>query len=505
MGRTAVTAAVLLTAIPISLLLNSIVPHPYMDEIFHVPQAQKYCNGDFWYWDPMITTPPGLYGLSLAYIAYLFPFKFITNQQSFSSLCTTPILRSTNIILTIICSILIHDIMMVLKPGMNEKKATRYAILAGLYPLHWFFTFLYYTDVASLTAVLAMYLSCLKKRFWISALFGALAILCRQTNAIWVLFVAGNGAISYIEDLYANNYKVKIEENDNSRTDVEIKPISQNLRRRKKNNDKNTNKLLSSDSSQRQLDYSLGLIHEIIYICQKIWQFKWRVIIAFMPFILVLFAFVAFIFWNGGIVLGAKEAHVVSPHFAQIFYFGLISALAAFPLHFDPRKISELFHLFMQNKIRNIFLIISSLCLSTTAIHYFSIAHPYLLADNRHYTFYIWRRIIQAHWSMKYILIPLYIYSWLSIITSLGKENKRIWILSYILSVALVLVPAPLIEFRYFTIPLILSFVHSPIMSDFNILILGFIYAFVNIITLGLFLFRPFEWEHEHGIQRFMW
>jgi hypothetical protein len=30
------------------------------DEFFHVPQAQKYCEGDY-SWDPMITTPPGLY------------------------------------------------------------------------------------------------------------------------------------------------------------------------------------------------------------------------------------------------------------------------------------------------------------------------------------------------------------------------------------------------------------------------------------------------------------
>ena len=30
------------------------------DEPFHVPQAQAYCNGDYWTWDPKITTPPGL-------------------------------------------------------------------------------------------------------------------------------------------------------------------------------------------------------------------------------------------------------------------------------------------------------------------------------------------------------------------------------------------------------------------------------------------------------------
>ena len=32
----------------------------YEDEYFHVPQAQKYCKGDY-SWDPKITTPPGLY------------------------------------------------------------------------------------------------------------------------------------------------------------------------------------------------------------------------------------------------------------------------------------------------------------------------------------------------------------------------------------------------------------------------------------------------------------
>ena len=33
---------------------------PLQDEPFHVPQAQAYCRGDYWSWDPKITTPPGL-------------------------------------------------------------------------------------------------------------------------------------------------------------------------------------------------------------------------------------------------------------------------------------------------------------------------------------------------------------------------------------------------------------------------------------------------------------
>ncbi|XP_078178215.1 DIE2/ALG10 family isoform X2 [Carex rostrata] len=457
----------------------------------------------------MITTPPGLYGLSLAYIASLFPGKWILNLSQ-SDLCTTPILRSTNVVLAIICSILVRGIVMHLKPGTTERKASLYAICVGLLPVHWFFTFLYYTDVASLAAVLAMYLTCLKKNFWFSAMFGAVAVLCRQTNVIWVIFITANGAISYVEDLSAKehplreNYDMQIGKHERVPTEKETKAFSSNLRKRQKYGT-TTSEVLCSDSSEKPLDHAPGLIGDIIAICKTFWYVKWRVLVAFTPFAFVLAAFGAFVFLNGGIVLGAKEAHVVSPHFSQILYFGLVSTAAAFPLHFSPNHAVQLFHLFAKNRSRNIVLFFAAICVSTIWVKYFSIAHPYLLADNRHYTFYIWRRLIQAHWSIKYALVPLYVYSWLSILTTLGKEQKSIWVLSYFISVALVLVPAPLIEFRYFTIPLVLLIIHSSIMSERNLLLLSFVYAVVNALTMALFLFRPFHWAHEHGTQRFMW
>ena len=37
------------------------------------------------------------------------------------------------------------------------------------------------------------------------------------------------------------------------------------------------------------------------------------------------------------------------------------------------------------------------------------IHHPFLLSDNRHYTFYVWRRIFMLHPIMPYLLIPGYI------------------------------------------------------------------------------------------------
>uniref|UniRef100_A0AC34GLB7 Dolichyl-P-Glc:Glc2Man9GlcNAc2-PP-dolichol alpha-1,2-glucosyltransferase n=1 Tax=Panagrolaimus sp. ES5 TaxID=591445 RepID=A0AC34GLB7_9BILA len=62
------------------------VPEPYMDEIFHINQTQAYCNGEYQYWNPMITTPPALYLLTPKFLcfgherfinSFIFPFLFI--------------------------------------------------------------------------------------------------------------------------------------------------------------------------------------------------------------------------------------------------------------------------------------------------------------------------------------------------------------------------------------------------------------------------------------------
>jgi alpha-1,2-glucosyltransferase len=87
----------------------------------------------------------------------------------------------------------------------------------------------------------------------------------------------------------------------------------------------------------------------------------------------------------------------------------------------------------------------------------------------------------------------------------LGKSQSRVWVLSYILSVALVLVPAPLVEFRYYTIPFVILILHSPMIGNGKLFALGSLYVAANLFTLVMFMFRPFHWEHESGTQRFMW
>ncbi|KAG0450777.1 hypothetical protein HPP92_026578 [Vanilla planifolia] len=510
MGRLVVAALVSLWVIPISIVVNAIVPDPYMDEIFHIRQAQRYCSGDFKTWDPMITTPPGLYYLSLVLRASLFPgMCFAKGIQSFPELCSTAFLRSTNAVLAIVCSVLVYDLLISLWPSLSKKMATIYSIVISLYPLHWFFTFLYYTDVASLTAVLAMYLASLRRHFFVSAMLGAFATVLRQTNVVWVVFVAACGAISFVEHLCMKDQVNLVEQNQkiekkNVASEKKEIAVAPTLRKRKINAPMKSCQFPNTSAVDGHPVNDSGLINETVDVVFMLWYLKWNVLFTFWPYALILLAFAAFVVLNGGIVLGAKEAHLVSPHFAQLMYFGLAAAAALAPAHFTLGQGSTLYQSLRRNKISNTVKLLVSLVMGLISVHFFSIVHPYLLADNRHYTFYIWRKVIQAHWLVKYLLVPVYIYSWLSIISALGRSRRKVWVLLFCLACAAVLIPAPLVEFRYYTIPLYLLILNTRI-GNMQWMAIGVLYTSVNIITMFIFLFKPFHWDNELGIQRFIW
>ncbi|KAG2262377.1 hypothetical protein Bca52824_069456 [Brassica carinata] len=289
-----------------SMIVNHIVPDPYMDEIFHVPQAQQYCSGNFRSWDPMITT---LLDCTIYHLHMLL-------------LCFQELL----------CGVLVYEIIRFLGPSLSDRKATLMALVVSLYPLHWFFTFLYYTDVASLTAFLAMYLACLRKRYFLSALFGTLAILIRQTNVVWMLFVACSGVLDFTLDSPSRQKdKQKVNQDLHQSTDRKEATLRSNLRRRKHDSSLDARDRFDRGKSASSTEDTSGLVYDVYAVISTSWNMKWKILVKFSPFIVVVVAFGIFILWNGGIVLGAKEAHVVSPHFAQIMYFSLVSALFTAP------------------------------------------------------------------------------------------------------------------------------------------------------------------------------
>uniref|UniRef100_A0A0R0F1X7 Dol-P-Glc:Glc(2)Man(9)GlcNAc(2)-PP-Dol alpha-1,2-glucosyltransferase n=1 Tax=Glycine max TaxID=3847 RepID=A0A0R0F1X7_SOYBN len=371
MGKIALAVIVSLWVIPTTVMVNRIVPEPYMDEIFHIPQAQQYCKGNFGSWDPMITTPPGLYYLSLAHVASLFPGFYCVEAASISDLCSAAILRSINGVLAVVCSLILYDIVTHLKPTLNDRKAMLHAVVLSLYPLHWFFTFLYYTDVASVTAVLAMYLASLKKNYWFSALIGAFAVVIRQTNIIWVLFVACTGIIN-ISVAHAK-HSTKTDE-----PDVSIKhglayatgtnTEGFNLRKRKivKSIGNSSSSLLASSPS-----FSSGFADEIWSILLTLWYMKWELLISFSPYLMMVVAFLLFVYWNGSVVLGAKEAHAVTPHFAQMLYFSLVSVLAQAPMHFTITKAVDLFQMFRKSRALLFFQMFLALVVGLLSVHFF--------------------------------------------------------------------------------------------------------------------------------------
>ncbi|XP_073313135.1 dol-P-Glc:Glc(2)Man(9)GlcNAc(2)-PP-Dol alpha-1,2-glucosyltransferase isoform X2 [Primulina huaijiensis] len=440
MGRVAVAAAVSLWLIPISILVNRIVPDPYMDEIFHVPQAQKYCGGNFRSWDPMITTPPGLYILSLAYVASLFPGLYCLRAvSSFSDSCSTSILRLTNGVLTVL---------------------------------------------------------------------GALSVLMRQTNIIWMLFVACAAVIDFTHS--HKNDCLKVDESSMSKEkDTQIADnrgasVATKLRKRRNGNGLGSRNNVTSQASGPTTSSS-GLFDEIWDVIIISWHFLWELLATFSPFFVIFMAFVAFVCWNGSIVLGAKDAHSVSPHFSQLLYYSLVSALFMVPAHFSLQQAAVLFRQMSRNKMFSFFQSIVALTICFLSVKIFSIAHPYLLADNRHYPFYLWRKIVNYHWSTKYLMVPLYVYSMFSIVANLAKGQKKIWVMVYILACAGALIPTPLVEFRYYTVPFYFLILHTRIDDNKSWLILGTHYLAINCFTMFMFLFKPFSWSHEAGTQRLMW
>ena len=202
-------------------------------------------------------------------------------------------------------------------------------------------------------------------------------------------------------------------------------------------------------------------------------------------------------------------------------------------------------------------------------VHFNTIVHPFTLADNRHYPFYVFRYFILPPYR-KYLLAPIYVACGWLCITALGPASSaataRIstttsktaadgtrsvtfarvdtvhvsFVLVFLVSTALSLVTAPLVEPRYFLIPWLIWRLHVPellesdtaqketpktvskksndsskpgvLSSLFEVLARSapsielLWYMAVNALTGYLFLARPFAWTQEpEKMQRFMW
>ncbi|RWS07343.1 putative Dol-P-Glc:Glc(2)Man(9)GlcNAc(2)-PP-Dol alpha-1:2-glucosyltransferase-like protein, partial [Dinothrombium tinctorium] len=88
-------------------LVNEEVSVAYMDEQFHVKQARHYCVGNFTTWDPKITTPPGLYLITLGFLK---PFSelYAFGEEDSAKICPLFMLRSMNVVFTVANTYLLY-------------------------------------------------------------------------------------------------------------------------------------------------------------------------------------------------------------------------------------------------------------------------------------------------------------------------------------------------------------------------------------------------------------
>lgn len=184
------------------------------------------------------------------------------------------------------------------------------------------------------------------------------------------------------------------------------------------------------------------------------------------------------------------------------------------------------------------------LLIGITTVHYNTIIHPFTLADNRHYVFYVFR-ILRRHPAIKYLAVPVYyICSWiaLQVLASQSEGKAKVeqsrdnldptideashqpcqlsFVFVWLAVSALSLISAPLVEPRYFIIPWIMWRLHVPSISaspsskrnprtyplDMRLVIeTAWLLAF-NGLTVYNFLYRGFTWVSEPGkVQRFLY
>lgn len=386
-----------------------LVPEQYMDEIFHVRQALEYFKGNWTEWDPMITTPPGLYVLSVIILRL---FRVSGSLEN---------LRWLNVGIGILILIVARSI----AKSTHKAFANERAFLIALLPNLLIFFGLYYTDAGSVLFCLLAHLGLIKGRIWSFMLVSLISLTFRQTNIIWVAcFSIADRICSHVNG------------------DLKKLWIKRNLYYK--------DLLLSST-------------------------------------LLVIFA--VGVYLNGGIVLGDKTSHSASLHFAQFFYCTSLIFLFCWPL-----LISSI------HKLRVIpFILVSCSCY--VSIRYGTIVHPYLLADNRHWTNFIWRRVLKYEF-IRYALIPIHSISVLLISEALMNRGL-LWVLGYFGTCAIVLIPSPLIEPRYYILPLVVFILNCNMSIKRTVILQICVFIVINMFIIGMFLYRPFIYANE--LQRRIW
>jgi len=329
------------------------------------------------------------------------------------------------------------------------------------YPLLLFFGCFYYTDNISLLVVLCYLLLQIREAQPMSLTVGIVALFCRQTNIVW-LFFASAIAVLYQDSGLGSAIRTldkQLGEIQFPRCRYHIDQIS-----------------------------SLGVfaVYGILFDMNKMRNIVYSMSSALINAVI----FITFIWINDGqIVLGDKSAHQPCIHLLQFAYFGLFNLFFAAPILLT--NLSLYLSFLWRHKMA-----FFGLCLTLAYLQLQPIVHPYLLADNRHYTFYLFKILLKLKW----LMIPVYAGGIMFIIFQLPQSV--LLQTAYFVCTAATIVPQRLLEFRYFMVPYVLLQIFtirrpSRLCLIYNLLI--------NAFTFYVFKTKEIRWNDINEVQRMFW
>ncbi|XP_061393164.1 putative Dol-P-Glc:Glc(2)Man(9)GlcNAc(2)-PP-Dol alpha-1,2-glucosyltransferase [Musca vetustissima] len=418
-----------------------------IDEEFHLRQGIRYCQKQFKEWDPKITTFPGLYFFALL----LIPLEF----------CEVLGLRLISLVAAAVNVVLLYYIRRKSLGNAHSTLAALEALTIGSLPPLYFFSHLYYSDTLSLTMVLLMYAFWQKGSHLQASVYAAASVLMRQTNVVWVAMAFGTTALDLVTVKYAELKGIKP-------NDVKI--------------------------------YQPKVIFDILKRFELVMKCLWYIITQGCFYLIIILPFMGFVYLNGSIVLGDKRAHEASIHLPQLFYFSIFCCF--FGISNIINRFRATMQAIWQYKSEMIMLTIVFLMI----VRFNTLVHPYLLADNRHYIFYIWQRLYGRYWWFKYCMCPVYSIALMFVHQGIKHLRFNLQFMFW-LATAIVLCFQRLLELRYFIIPFVLFRLNTRpnlkssrahwIELSFNVLL--------NAITFYIFFTKEIKWDNYKEPQRLIW
>ncbi|GMM55069.1 dolichyl-P-Glc:Glc(2)Man(9)GlcNAc(2)-PP-dolichol alpha-1,2-glucosyltransferase [Maudiozyma humilis] len=410
----------------------------------------------------------------------------------FKSMSTLTILRLVNLFGGIVVFPLV-----VLRPLFLFNAIGFWPVSMMCFPLMATYYYLYYTDVWSTIFIMESLSLALtlpwgtRTSIWLSGIMAGISCFFRQTNIIW------NGFILVLV--------------------VERRAII----------------------SKQFTTYSLN--NYLKLFITAIEDFNELV----LPFFINFVGFFIYLLWNRSITLGDKSNHSAGLHIVQMFYCFTFLLFFSVPIWASRNFIKSYKIRCQQRNGRTLF----ELLLIIIVIRFFTTIHPFLLADNRHYTFYVFKRIFNAKFRpIKYIFVPCVYHFATFTFMELMRPNEmqfhpimplpikdsislpiqltHISWTALIICMIVTIVPSPLFEPRYYILPylfwrIFITCNAEPIFSKLvatdgdeppiTISSTGRLlwellwFLAINVFTLIVFVKHTFTWADEPFLQRIIW